>query len=72
MRNISQTKRPTSSCFVSFVSFCKSTSVFGLKRSSPAEILEAVTAVRQGGVPMTGEIARKVIMAFQSPASVTG
>jgi len=32
-----------------------------LKRSSPAEILDAVTAVRQGGVPMTGEIARKVI-----------
>jgi len=41
-----------------------------LKRSSPAEILDAVTAVRQGGVPMTGEIARKVIMTFQAP--VTG
>jgi DNA-binding NarL/FixJ family response regulator len=40
-----------------------------LKRSSSAEILDAVTAVRQGGVPMTGEIARKVIMAFQSPAT---
>jgi DNA-binding NarL/FixJ family response regulator len=39
-----------------------------LKRSSPAEILDAVTSVRQGGVPMTGEIARKVIMAFQAPA----
>jgi len=37
-----------------------------LKRSSPAEILDAVTTVRQGGVPMTGEIARKVIMAFQA------
>lgn len=43
-----------------------------LKRSSPAEILDAVTAVRQGGVPMTGEIARKVIMTFQSPAPVSG
>jgi len=42
-----------------------------LKRSSPAEILDAVKAVRQGGVPMTGEIARKVIMAFQSPAPDT-
>lgn len=42
-----------------------------LKRSSPAEILDAVTAVRQGGVPMTGEIARKVIMAFQAPAPAT-
>ena len=38
-----------------------------LKRSSPAVILDAITAVRQGGVPMTGEIARKVIMTFQSP-----
>ena len=38
-----------------------------LKRSSPAEILDAVTAVRQGGVPMTNEVARKVIMAFQAP-----
>jgi DNA-binding NarL/FixJ family response regulator len=36
-----------------------------LKRSSPAEILDAINAVRQGGVPMTGEVARKVIMTFQ-------
>lgn len=43
-----------------------------LKRSSPAEILDAVTAVRQGGVPMTGEIARKVIMTFQSPTEALG
>ena len=42
-----------------------------LKRSSPAEILDAVTAVRHGGVPMTGEIARKVIMAFRTPAPGT-
>lgn len=40
-----------------------------LKRSSPTEILDAVTAVRQGGVPMTGEIARKVIMTFQAPVA---
>ena len=42
-----------------------------LKRSSPAEILDAVASVRQGGVPMTGEIARKVIMTFQAPAPGT-
>jgi DNA-binding NarL/FixJ family response regulator len=42
-----------------------------LKRSSPAEILDAVSSVRQGGVPMTGEIARKVIMTFQTPAAGT-
>src|SRR2546421_1740208 len=39
-----------------------------LKRSSPAEILEAVTTVRTGGAPMTSEIARKIVTAFQSPA----
>lgn len=43
-----------------------------LKRSSPTEILDAVSSVRQGGVPMTGEIARKVIMTFQSPVAGPG
>lgn len=43
-----------------------------LKRSSPTEILDAVNSVRQGGVPMTGEIARKVIMTFQFPAAGQG
>src|SRR5436309_1982016 len=38
-----------------------------LKRSSPAEILEAMTTVRTGGAPMTSEIARKIVNAFQSP-----
>ena len=38
-----------------------------LKRSSPAEILDAITNVRTGGAPMTSEIARKIVMAFQSP-----
>lgn len=39
-----------------------------LKRSSPAEILDALTDVRSGGAPMTSEIARKIVMTFQSPA----
>lgn len=39
-----------------------------LKRSSPGEILDAVMTVRTGGAPMTSEIARKIVMAFQSPA----
>lgn len=39
-----------------------------LKRSSPGEILDAVTTVRSGGAPMTSEIARKIVMTFQSPA----
>lgn len=39
-----------------------------LKRSSPSEILEALTTVQTGGAPMTSEIARKIVMMFQSPA----
>ena len=35
-----------------------------LKRSDPAEVLQAVTELHNGGAPMTGEIARKVIDSF--------
>jgi len=38
-----------------------------LKRAAPAEILDAVTTVCAGGAPMTSEIARKIVMTFQSP-----
>jgi DNA-binding NarL/FixJ family response regulator len=38
-----------------------------LKRATPAEIIEAITAIRTGGAPMTAEIARKIVTAFQSP-----
>lgn len=40
-----------------------------LKRSSPEEILEAIREVSRGGAPMTSEIARKVVAAFQEPAA---
>jgi DNA-binding NarL/FixJ family response regulator len=40
-----------------------------LKRSAPEEILAAITEVSKGGAPMTSEIARKVVAAFQEPAS---
>lgn len=43
-----------------------------LKRSSPAEILEALTTVQTGGAPMTSEIARKIVMTFQSPIPGAG
>lgn len=43
-----------------------------LKRSSPAEILEAITTVRNGGAPMTSEIARKIVSAFQPPPPSQG
>ena len=39
-----------------------------LKRAPAAEILEAISEVRHGGAPMTSEIARRVVEAFQSPA----
>jgi DNA-binding NarL/FixJ family response regulator len=38
-----------------------------LKRCTPEELLAAIREVRQGGVPMTREIARKVIASFQEP-----
>ena len=43
-----------------------------LKRSSPGEILEALTTVQNGGAPMTSEIARKIVMTFQTPAPTAG
>ncbi len=42
-----------------------------LKRSSPDELLRAIAEVRSGGAPMTSEIARMVVEAFQKkPASL--
>jgi DNA-binding NarL/FixJ family response regulator len=38
-----------------------------LKRVTGEELLQAITEVMEGGVPMTGEIARKVIESFQRP-----
>ena len=41
-----------------------------LKRCSPEELIAAVREVRQGGAPMSREIARKVISSFQEPLTV--
>lgn len=42
-----------------------------LKRSSPEELLKAIDEVRAGGAPMTSEIARMLVEAFQKkPASI--
>jgi DNA-binding NarL/FixJ family response regulator len=38
-----------------------------LKRCTPEELLAAIREVRQGGAPMSREIARKVIDSFQEP-----
>jgi len=38
-----------------------------LKRCTPEELVSAIHEVRQGGAPMSREIARKVIASFQDP-----
>jgi DNA-binding NarL/FixJ family response regulator len=38
-----------------------------LKRCSPEELMAAIREVRQGGAPMSREIARKVIASFREP-----
>jgi len=43
-----------------------------LKRSFSENILDAINEVRSGGVPMSSDIARKVIHAFQKPQPKTG
>jgi DNA-binding NarL/FixJ family response regulator len=40
-----------------------------LKRCTPEELLSAIREVRQGGAPMSREIARKVISSFQEPVT---
>jgi DNA-binding NarL/FixJ family response regulator len=39
-----------------------------LKRAAPEKILQAIREVHTGGVPMSSEIARKVLGAFREPA----
>jgi DNA-binding NarL/FixJ family response regulator len=41
-----------------------------LKRCTPKELISALREVRQGGAPMSREIARKVIAFFQNPPVV--
>jgi DNA-binding NarL/FixJ family response regulator len=36
-----------------------------LKRTSPESLLRAVREIREGGVPMTGDVAQKVIQSFR-------
>src|SRR5579863_6029002 len=40
-----------------------------LKRCTPEELIAAIREVRQGGAPMSREIARKVISSFQEPVA---
>src|SRR5215831_11923253 len=41
-----------------------------LKRCTPEELVSAIRVIRQGGAPMSPEIARKVIASFQEPVAV--
>ena len=43
-----------------------------LKKTTPVKILEAITEVFQGGSPMSGQIARKVIATFQKKDAIEG
>jgi DNA-binding NarL/FixJ family response regulator len=38
-----------------------------LKRTAAHSLVRAIQEVREGGVPMTGDVARKVIQAFRKP-----
>jgi DNA-binding NarL/FixJ family response regulator len=39
-----------------------------LKRTPPERLLQAIREVKQGGAPMTSEIARRLVETFQQPA----
>ena len=43
-----------------------------LKKTAPVKILEAITEVFNGGSPMSGQIARKVIASFQKKDNIEG
>ena len=40
-----------------------------LKKTAPAKLLEAIRELNEGGAPMSSQIARKVVFAFQSKPS---
>src|SRR6266404_4610742 len=42
-----------------------------LKRADPAEILHSIQAVKEGGAPMSSQIARQVVQSFREPAHNT-
>ena len=48
-----------------FESLCNGACGYLLKKTPPARLLEAIAEARQGGSPMSPEIARKVVVAVQ-------
>jgi DNA-binding NarL/FixJ family response regulator len=51
-----------------FESICNGACGYLLKRTPPAELLEAIRGVHQGGAPMSPEVARKLVRLFQKTA----
>ena len=51
-----------------FESLAAGASGYLVKNTSPTRLLEAITDVVQGGAPMSSQIARLVVQAFQQPA----
>ena len=52
-----------------FDALCAGATGYLLKKSSAVQIIEAITELDNGGSPMSGEIARKVLGYFSSPSS---
>ena len=52
-----------------FLSLAAGASGYLLKRTPPAQLLEAIQDVYHGGSPMSREIARKVVQSFQQPSA---
>ena len=52
-----------------FQSLTAGASGYLLKRTSPAELLDAIRQAHNGSSPMSGHIARKVVQYFHQPAS---
>jgi DNA-binding NarL/FixJ family response regulator len=48
-----------------FESICNGASGYLLKKTPPAKLLESIAEVRNGGAPMSPEIARQVVRLFQ-------
>jgi DNA-binding NarL/FixJ family response regulator len=43
-----------------------------LKKTAPARLLESIRELYQGGAPMSSQIARKVVAAFQKKSAAAG
>jgi DNA-binding NarL/FixJ family response regulator len=54
-----------------FDSICNGASGYLLKKTPPAEIIEAVRQARRGGSPLSPEVARQIVQRFRGTRAVT-